>query len=79
VLDLLLPGLHGDEFLKHLRTSSGSQIPVIVVSVKDLGPDERAELEDLHVVGVLRKGPGVARNAAELVNRALRELGGLAA
>jgi DNA-binding response OmpR family regulator len=33
LLDLMLPGLNGDEFLKELRTHS--KVPVIIVSAKD--------------------------------------------
>ncbi|WP_404458272.1 response regulator transcription factor [Oceanobacillus kapialis] len=35
ILDLMLPGLSGEAFIRELRTEIGSDIPVIVLSAKD--------------------------------------------
>lgn len=67
VLDLLLPGLAGEDFLKRFRQVHGAAIPVVVVSVKDLGPRERGVLTNLGNVTILRKGPGTAAAAAEAI------------
>ncbi|HJU10662.1 MAG TPA: response regulator, partial [Candidatus Binataceae bacterium] len=47
VLELLLPGMSGFQFLDELRsTLEGRQIPVIVWSTKDLTSEERLRLRD---------------------------------
>jgi signal transduction histidine kinase len=72
ILDLLLPVLQGEDFLVHLHELCGEAVPIIVVvSVKDLTPSEVAELERHGAVAVLRKGSGVAAQAAEAVADAL--------
>lgn len=46
VLDLLMPGMNGFEFLKKFRaTKNGKRTPVIVWTVKDLTEDERTTLQ----------------------------------
>jgi PAS domain S-box-containing protein len=72
VLDLLLPGMQGESFLSHLRkTPAGADIPVVVVTVKDLSPEEHALLKGLGVHSVLRKEPGVAAATARAVEAAI--------
>ena len=71
VLDLLLPGLPGEAFLKRLRTKHGAGIPVVVVTLKDLDPAESMSLQKAGVTAVLRKGPGMAEAAANLVAKSL--------
>jgi len=71
VLDLLLPGLSGESFLQRLRAKPGEQIPVVVVTLKDLEPAERLSLQKAGVTAVLRKGPGTAAMAANLLARSL--------
>jgi PAS domain S-box-containing protein len=45
VLDLLMPGMNGFEFLSELRrTTAGKHVPVIVWTVKDLSATEREQL-----------------------------------
>lgn len=70
VLDLLLPGLQGEAFLSRLA-DKGIVPLVVVVTVKDLNEAERTELQRLGAVAVLRKGPGAASAAADVVARAL--------
>ena len=71
VLDLLLPGLSGEAFLKQLRATRGVDIPVVVVTLKDLTPAENLSLQKAGVTAVLRKGPGTAAAAANLVAKCL--------
>jgi PAS domain S-box-containing protein len=71
VLDLLLPGLSGEAFLQRLRTNHSQHIPVVVVTLKDLDQAERLSLQKAGVTAVLRKGPGTAAMAANLLARSL--------
>ena len=71
VLDLLLPGLSGEAFLHRLRATRGAGIPVVVVTLKDLAPAESLALQKAGVTAVLRKGPGTASTAADLLSRSL--------
>ena len=67
VLDLVLPGLPGEDFLRELRASRGAGIPVVVVTLKDLDPAANLSLQKAGVTAVLRKGPGTAATAANLI------------
>ncbi|MEO8744642.1 MAG: ATP-binding protein [Candidatus Dormiibacterota bacterium] len=71
VLDLLLPGLQGEDFLRRFRAVHGPNVPVVVVTVKSLEPDESLVLQKAGVTAILRKGPGTAKAAAELIVLAL--------
>ena len=72
VLDLLLPGLQGDAFLRRMRANHGlATTTVVIVTVKDLDPAEELALQKAGVAAVLRKGPGVAETAADIVARSL--------
>jgi DNA-binding response OmpR family regulator len=71
VLDLLLPGLSGEAFLQRLRKRHGPDIPVVVVTLKDLDPAESLSLQRAGVTAVLRKGPGMAEAAANLIAKSL--------
>ena len=71
VLDLLLPGLSGEAFLQRLRKRHGPHIPVVVVTLKDLDPAESLSLQKAGVTAVLRKGPGMAEAAANLIAKSL--------
>jgi CheY-like chemotaxis protein len=71
VLDLLLPGLSGETFLQRMRERYGPNIPVVVITLKDLDLSENLALQKLGVTGVLRKGPGISGTAADLIENAL--------
>jgi PAS domain S-box-containing protein len=71
VLDLMLPGLQGEDFLNRLRGSHGPGIPVVVVTVKNLGPEQSIALQRAGVTAVLRKGAGTAEAAATLIAQAV--------
>ncbi len=71
VLDLVLPGLTGEKFLHDLQATRGVAIPVVVVTLKDLDPAESLALQKAGVMAVLRKGPGTAAAAANLIAKVL--------
>jgi PAS domain S-box-containing protein len=71
VLDLLLPGLPGEAFLERLRATHGPGIPVVVVTLKDLDAQANMTLQKAGVTAVLRKGPGIAESAANLIAKSL--------
>jgi CheY-like chemotaxis protein len=66
VLDLLMPGMDGFEFLSRFRrTAAGRRTPVIVWTVKDLSSREREELESL-AQSVVSKSAGAKALIEEL-------------
>ncbi len=66
VLDLLMPGMTGFEFLENFRTTSASRnVPVIVWTSKDLTAEELTRLRS-SAHAVVSKGAGNARVLAEL-------------
>jgi DNA-binding response OmpR family regulator len=67
LLDLVLPDEPGEQVLPQLREVEPNA-PVVVVTVKDLSP---AEARALGVAAIVRKGPGVAQQAANLVSQLL--------
>jgi CheY-like chemotaxis protein len=71
VLDLMLPGASGEVFLARLRASKGGQVPVVVVSIKELEATETLALRTAGVVAVLKKHSGAAKEAAQFVSAAL--------
>jgi len=70
-LDLILPQMSGEEMLA--RLTNGSRVPVVIATVKELGAQERRELETRGAVGILMKGPDVAPRAAALLSAALNQ------
>lgn len=57
VLDLLMPGMNGFEFLNRFRKSKTNQgIPVIIWTVSDLSNDDKANLQ---AAAIIQKGDGV--------------------
>ena len=71
VLDLVLPGMQGEEFLAWLRHSRGTGLPIVVVTVKSLLPEEVRAFELAGVEAVLAKQHGGAKKAAALIAQAL--------
>jgi CheY-like chemotaxis protein len=60
VLDLMMPGMDGFEFLTRFRaTAHGRTVPVIVWTSKDLSPDERDLLRSA-AQGIVTKGRGAS-------------------
>ncbi|MHB8613119.1 MAG: ATP-binding protein [Candidatus Dormibacteraceae bacterium] len=70
VLDLVLPGPLSEKFLKQVRETRGPDFPVVVVTVNDMDPAEDLALQ-AGVTAVLRKGPGTAAAAANLIAKCL--------
>jgi len=69
VLDLLMPGMTGFEFLDQLRSApNGHGVPVIVWTSKDLSNDELARLRTSAVAVVSKGNEGNARVVAELAS-----------
>jgi CheY-like chemotaxis protein len=71
LLDLMLPGMQGETFLRRLRMAGDAAVPVVVVTVKDLDAAARAALEAQGVTAILTKGPGIAVAVREAVAGAL--------
>jgi CheY-like chemotaxis protein len=71
VLDLILPGLQGEELLAGLRRGGRERLPVVVVSVKDLTPDEVSALEAAGAMAVLPKEAGAPQATVALIADAL--------
>ncbi len=66
VLDLVMPGMGGFEFLRQLRRrASGHRVPVIVWTVQDLSEGERAQLLTM-AQGVVHKSEGTNALLEEL-------------
>ena len=70
VLDLLLPGLQGEEFLSRMARD-GADVPVVVLTVKDLNPSEISRLERAGAIAVLPKEAGAPQAAVALIADAL--------
>ncbi len=67
VLDLLMPGMDGFEFVARLRDSAaGRDVPVIVWTVKDLSAAERARLRAAAATIVFKGAGGAAQLVEEL-------------
>ena len=55
LLDLMMPEMDGFQFLEHLRTDEANcDIPVVVISAKEMDDEERAQLNG-HVSRVIDK------------------------
>ena len=72
VVDLVLPGASGNEFISQVRSSANSAIPVVVVSIKELEADETLALRTAGVTAILKKHSGAAKDAALFVSQALQ-------
>ncbi|WP_245496687.1 hybrid sensor histidine kinase/response regulator [Lichenibacterium ramalinae] len=68
LLDLTMPVMDGFTFLHRLRETPGcADLPVIVLSARDMSPTERSRLAEAD--GVLRKGEASLREVAAEVRR----------
>ena len=67
ILDLLMPGMNGFEFMEEVRRRPrSSQIPVIIWTVKDLTPQERSRLQAGAQSVVVKGANGTAHLFEEL-------------
>jgi CheY-like chemotaxis protein len=74
LLDLMMPEMDGFEFVDELRGNQAwSRIPVVVVTARDLSPEERGRLEG-RVRKVLQKG-ALSRDELAREIRKLARLG----
>ena len=71
ILDLKLPGIQGEDFLMALRAEQTSEVPVVVLTVKDLETDEVNALKLMGVIAVLPKEAGAPQAAVTLIVDAL--------
>jgi CheY-like chemotaxis protein len=71
VLDLRLPGQQGEDFLAHMRSGFGTRLPVVVLTAKNLEPDEISALEVAGAMAVLPKEAGAPQAAVALIAEAL--------
>ena len=71
ILDLALPGLPGEDFLARMWAAGGKRLPVVVLTVKNLGPDEISSLEAEGAIAVLPKEAGAPQAAVTLIAEVL--------
>ncbi|HAC44598.1 MAG TPA: hypothetical protein DCF65_00885, partial [Chloroflexi bacterium] len=71
VLDLALPGLQGEDFLARMWAGGGKRLPVVVLTVKNLDPDEISALEAEGAIAVLPKEAGAPQAAVALIAEVL--------
>jgi CheY-like chemotaxis protein len=71
ILDLMLPGLQGEEFLAHIWADGRKHFPVVVLTMKNLRPEQISALETTGATAVLPKEAGAPQAAVALIARAL--------
>ncbi len=71
VLDLALPGLQGEDFLARMWAGGAKRVPVVVLTVKNLEPQEISALETEGAIAVLPKEAGAPQAAVTLITEAL--------
>ncbi len=71
VVDLMLPGMSGEEFIDRVRSSRANAAPIIVISIKELETDEMLALRTAGVAAIIKKHSRAAKDAALYVIDAL--------
>jgi CheY-like chemotaxis protein len=71
ILDLMLPGLQGEDFLARIWADGRKHFPVVVLTMKDLRPEQISALETTGATAVLPKEAGAPQAAVALIARAL--------
>jgi CheY-like chemotaxis protein/nitrogen-specific signal transduction histidine kinase len=71
ILDLMLPGLQGEDFLARIWADGRKHFPVVVLTMKNLGPEQISALETTGATAVLPKEAGAPQAAVALIARAL--------
>src|SRR5713226_1918758 len=71
VLDLALPGLPGEDFIARMSAAGGKRLPVLVLTVKNLDPDEISALEAEGAIAVLPKEAGAPQATVTLIAEVL--------
>ena len=73
LLDLMMPVMHGFEFMERLRADQATcAVPVVVLTAKELSMSER-EFLTAHAQRIVQKGAGGAEALLPLVRRAVAE------
>jgi CheY-like chemotaxis protein/nitrogen-specific signal transduction histidine kinase len=72
VLDLALPGLQGEDFLARMWAGGGTRLPVVVLTMKNLKPDQISALERNGATAVLPKEAGAPQAAVVVIAQALQ-------
>jgi CheY-like chemotaxis protein len=67
ILDLVLPGLQGEDFLARMWSRGGKSVPVVVLTAKDIRAEEVRALEAQGAIGFLPKEAGAPQAAVALV------------
>lgn len=67
ILDLRLPGIHGEAFLTRLREQGNSDIPIVVLTAMSLEPGEVRSLTAMGVLAILPKEAGAPQAAVMLI------------
>jgi CheY-like chemotaxis protein len=71
IADLVLPGEQGEDFVARLGSDPANTVPVVVLTVKTLGPSEISALEKAGVTAVLPKEAGASQAAVSLITESL--------
>ncbi|HEV2027997.1 MAG TPA: hybrid sensor histidine kinase/response regulator [Candidatus Dormibacteraeota bacterium] len=71
ILDLMLPGLQGEDFLARIWADGRKHFPVVVLTMKNLRPEQISALETTGATAVLPKEAGAPQAAVALIARAL--------
>jgi DNA-binding NtrC family response regulator len=71
VLDLVLPGMQGEELLEKLGALTGNRFPTVVFTLKDLGPTQIAILQSARAAAARSHQVGAMEAALELILKAL--------
>ena len=73
LLDLMMPGMDGFEFLaEKQRRPAWADIPVVVLTARDLTPPEQERLRSAQVAAVLQKGLYTRGDLVEEIRKAVR-------
>jgi CheY-like chemotaxis protein len=73
LLDLMMPVMHGFEFMERLRANQATcEVPVVVLTAKELSTSER-EFLTAHAQRIVQKGGGGAEALLPLVRRTVAE------
>jgi len=57
ILDLMMPGMDGFQVLTHIRSNAQTcELPVLVLTAKEMTAQDQARLHDNHVCQLIRKG-----------------------
>ena len=72
LLDLILPGMHGFQFIEALHGNPAwENIPIVVVTARDLSPEERRSL-DRSVRTIVKKGGYTRSELLDIVRATMR-------